>query len=49
MIENLFSKFNKLKKPVHNKKKLKDKRKELRNNLTSAEDFLWNELMGKKT
>ncbi len=31
-------------KPEHNKKELKDLRKELRNNLTAAEAYLWNEL-----
>jgi|SRR5690606_30759565 len=31
-------------KPEHNKKELKDLRKELRNNLTPAEAYLWNEL-----
>ena len=37
-----------MKKPIHNKKVLKDFRKELRNNLTPAEAYFWNELKGKK-
>src|SRR5690606_2787762 len=35
-------------KPDHNKKNLKDLRKELRRNMTSAEAFLWNELKDNK-
>ncbi len=37
-----------MKRPIHNKKVLKDFRKELRNNLTPAEAFFWNELKCKK-
>ena len=37
-----------MKKPIHNKKALKDFRKELRSNLTPAEAYFWNELKGKK-
>ncbi len=35
-------------KPDHNKKNLKDLRKELRRNMTSAEAYLWNELKESK-
>jgi very-short-patch-repair endonuclease len=33
---------------VHNKSKLKENRRELRSNLTSAEAFLWSKLSGNK-
>ena len=37
-----------MKKPIHNRKYLEKFRKDLRNNLTSAEAYLWRELQGRK-